>query len=518
MTQSDMSVINTRTWFTTCRSTTSRSASRAHLPNRPAPQLNFSANPSASLFPTIMKVSAQLFALSKAEPPQLNFSANPSASLFPTIMKVSAQLFALSKAERFVPKSGVYPKGFVVGGAHCGVKKNGTLDLALLHNTSSSEAVAAAVFTQNKFKAAPVQVSMHTLKEHPYINSIVVNSGNANAVTGSQGMQDARQMVETTDRVFGNRSGSSSLVMLTGVIGNKLPIDKIVGGIPKLAGSGLGASHAHWLACASAICTTDTFPKLVSKQFVIGEHTYTMAGLAKGAGMICPNMATLLGFFATDAPVTALALKQILKYATDRSFNSISVDGDTSTNDTIVAIANGAAGGPQIDSVAETLDAFLALRKEVTQFAQQLAQLVVRDGEGATKFIRINVQDAALYKDAKRVALAVANSLLFKTAMFGNDANWGRILCAIGYADVGADAVNTAGTSVSFVPTDGSERLQLLVDGEPESVDEARAAEILKNEDLEIEICLGTGGGQLALFWTCDLSHEYVSINADYRS
>lgn len=407
----------------------------------------------------------------------------------------------------------------MVGGSHCGVKKNGTsLDLALLHNTSGSDAVAAAVFTKNKFKAAPVQVSAQTLKETTLINSIVVNSGNANAVTGTQGMKDARAMVETTDQVLGNKKGTSSLVMLTGVIGNNLPIEKIVDGIPKLAHDGLGSTHEHWLACATAICTTDTFPKLVSKQFDIGGHTYTLAGLAKGAGMICPNMATLLGFFATDAPVTSSALKQILKYATDRSFNSISVDGDTSTNDTIIAIANGAAGGPVIDSVSESSEAFLTLRKEITAFAQQLAQLVVRDGEGATKFIKINVKDALLYKDAKQVALTVANSSLFKTAMFGNDANWGRILCAIGYADVGADAVNTSGTSVSFVPTDGSERLQLLVDGEPESVDEARASEILKHEDLEIEIDLKTGGGQLSLFWTCDLSYDYVSINADYRS
>ena len=434
-------------------------------------------------------------------------------------MKFSPYLRTLSKAERFVPKSGVYPKGFVVGGAHCGVKKNGTLlDLALLHNTHSSDAVAAAVFTQNKFKAAPVQVSAQVLKETNFINSIVVNSGNANAVTGTQGMQDARAMVDTANNVFANKNGASSLVMLTGVIGNTLPIEKIVSGIPKLADGGLGSTHEHWLACANAICTTDTFPKLVTKQFDIGGHTYTLAGLAKGAGMICPNMATLLGFFATDAPVTSSALKQILKYATDRSFNSISVDGDMSTNDTIVAIANGAAGGPTIDSVAENSAAFAKLRTEITEFAQQLAQLVVRDGEGATKFIKINVNDALLYKDAKKVALSVANSSLFKTAMFGKDANWGRILCAIGYADVGGEGVNTAGTSVSFVPTDGSQRLQLLVDGEPETVDEARASEILKAEDLEIEINLGTGGGQLALFWTCDLSYEYVSINADYRS
>lgn len=433
-------------------------------------------------------------------------------------MKVSLRLFQLSKAERFVPKSGVYPKGFVVGGIHCGIKKNGKLDLAMLHNVSGKDAVAAACFTQNKFKAAPVQISSKIVKEKDgAINSLIINSGNANAVTGTQGLKDAQDMVRVTDAVLENVE-DSSLVMSTGVIGNNLPIDAILLGIPKLALSNLGSSHDHWVSCAEAICTTDTFPKLVSKQFELNGHTYTLAGLAKGAGMICPNMATLLGFFATDAPVTSSALNQIVKYAVDRSFNSISVDGDTSTNDTIVAIANGAAGGPTIDGTAECAEAFSVVRAEITEFAQQLAQLVVRDGEGATKFITIRVKDALLYKDAKLVALTVANSSLVKTAMYGKDANWGRILCAIGYSNVSSGSVNTAGTNVSFVPSDGSDVLKLLVDGEPELVDEDRALEILAQEDLEIEIDLGTGGGQGALFWTCDLSHDYITINADYRS
>lgn len=432
-------------------------------------------------------------------------------------MRFTSRLLNVTKAERFVPKSGVYPKGFVVGGAHVGVKNNSVKpDLALLHNVSDKPAVAAAVFTQNKFKAAPVLVLQDILQKSQLVNSLVVNSGNANAVTGQKGLQDARAMVSTTNEALGNTK-ASTLVMSTGVIGNKLPIDKILLGIPVLAEK-LGLSHDHWVACATALCTTDTFPKLVSKQFELNGHTYTLAGMAKGAGMICPNMATLLGFFATDAPVLADSLRLILKYATDRSFNSISVDGDMSTNDTIVAIANGAAGGPTIDGSAENAEAYGVLRDEITRFAQQLAQLVVRDGEGATKMIRIDVSDAQLFDDAKRVALTVANSSLFKTAMYGKDANWGRILCAVGYAEVGASSVNTAGTSVSFVPVDGLARLQLLTNGEPEQVDEERALEILRLEDLVVDISLGTGGGQLALFWTCDLSHEYISINADYRS
>lgn len=434
------------------------------------------------------------------------------------MIRATQRLWApVSKTERFVPKSGSYPQGFVVGGIHSGVKKNGKLDLAMLHSTQGG-AVAAAVFTQNTFKAAPVQVSARTVKEkHGAISSLVINSGNANAVTGSSGFENAVNMTKVTDAVLQNPP-NSTLVMLTGVIGQPLPIDNILSGIPKLALDNLGATHEHWLRCAEAICTTDTFPKLVSRQFSIQGKTYLMAGLAKGAGMICPNMATLLGFFATDAPVTASALNQILKYAVDRSFNSISVDGDMSTNDTIVAIANGAAGGDVIDSTAESSESFVQLRGEVTAFASQLAQLVVRDGEGATKFISITVKDALSYKDAKQVASTIANSSLFKTAMYGKDANWGRILCAVGYSSVLDKSINPARTSVLFVPSDGLEVLPLLVNGEPEAVDEARALAILQQEDLEVEVSLGTGGGQEATYWTCDLTHDYVTINADYRS
>lgn len=425
------------------------------------------------------------------------------------------------KASRFVPKAGVYPKGYAVGGIHCGVKKDGkSLDLAILQNTFGKNASAAGVFTVNKFKAAPVQVSKKILKEKLGlgINSFVINSGNANAVTGTQGMRDAEDMVLVTDSVLDNPT-NSSLVMSTGVIGNNLPIDKILGGIPKLASQHLGNTHQHWIDCATAICTTDTFPKLVTKRFSIGDDTYTLAGLCKGAGMICPNMATLLGFFVTDAPVTPSALQQILKYAVDRSFNSITVDGDMSTNDTIVAMANGAAGGEVIDNTSSCAERYSRLQTEIVGFAQQLAQLVVRDGEGATKFITIRVKDALSYKDAKSIASSIANSSLFKTAMYGKDANWGRILCAIGYANVtSANSVIPEKTSVKFVPVDGSDHLNLLVNGEPEQVDEERASEILQNEDLIVEVNLGTNGGQNADFWTCDLSHEYVTINGDYRS
>lgn len=425
------------------------------------------------------------------------------------------------KAARFVPTSGVYPKGYSVGGIHCGIKKNGNLDLALLKNEYGKGAVASAVFTTNKFKAAPVQLSSKIVKEKEgkNINSIIINSGNANAVTGTKGLNDAQSMVSATDKCLGNEE-NSTLVMSTGVIGNLLPIEKILTGIEEITkDENLGNSHEDWLKCANAICTTDTFPKLVTKNFEIDGITYTLAGLAKGAGMISPNMATLLGFFVTDAPVSNTALKLILQYAVDRSFNCITVDGDMSTNDTIVAIANGAAGGELIDQTSSSSTSYSILRAEITDFAQQLSQLVVRDGEGATKFIHLKVKDALSFKDAKSIASSIANSALFKTAMYGSDANWGRILCAVGYADVAtADSVLPEKTSVSFIPSDGSEPLPLLVNGEPETVDEERASQILSVEDLCIEIDLGTGGNQEASFWTCDLSHDYVTINGDYRS
>lgn len=416
------------------------------------------------------------------------------------------------KWTKYVPGAGTYPQGYKVGAVSSGVKKNGSLDLAMI--VSAGPASAAAVFTTNKFQAAPVQVSKRILAQNPgKINSIVVNSGCANAVTGEGGLKDAQTIASTVSRaVDPHAQDTTTLCMSTGVIGQRLQMDKIVPNISKLVGS-LGDDHEHWLRTAQGIMTTDTFPKLVSKEVVVNGAQYRIAGLAKGAGMICPNMATLLGFFVTDAPIEPAALQKMLTHAVDRSFNCISVDGDMSTNDTIAALANGAAGGETITEA--TPGAFQVMQDEITTFAQTLAQLVVRDGEGATKFVTINVNDALSYADAQKVAKTISNSPLVKTALYGRDANWGRILCAVGYSDV---EVNTAKTNVSFVPADGSAELKLLVNGEPQDVDEVRASEILEFEDLHIKVDLGTGGGQHASFWTCDLSHEYVTINGDYRS
>lgn len=237
--------------------------------------------------------------------------------------------------------------------------------------------------------------------------------------------------------------------------------------------------------------------------------------MTKGAGMIHPNMATLLGIICTDAPIAPEPLQSLLSAAIDKSFNSISIDGDTSTNDTVALLANGAAGGAEITSASSA--GYAEMQQTLINFAADLAQLVVRDGEGATKFVTIRVTNAASYADAKRVASTIARSPLVKTALYGKDANWGRILCATGYAE-GVSSVVPEQTSVSFIPTDGSAELKLLVRGEPEAVDEARAAQILEAEDLEILVRLSESKGKEAIYWTCDFSHEYVTINGDYRT
>lgn len=233
--------------------------------------------------------------------------------------------------------------------------------------------------------------------------------------------------------------------------------------------------------------------------------------------MIHPNMATLLGIICTDAPVAPQPLQKLLSNAVEKSFNSISIDGDTSTNDTVALLANGAAGGETISSEDST--GFVELQNQLTSFASDLAKLVVRDGEGATKFVTLRVTGAASHASAKRIASSIARSPLVKTALYGKDANWGRILCAVGYTEGADDSIVPEQTSVSFIPTDGSAELKLLIDGEPQTVDEARAAEILQAEDLEVHVSLSSAhGGQDSIFWTCDFSHEYVTINGDYRT
>lgn len=428
--------------------------------------------------------------------------------------------------KKYVPTKGVYPKGFRVSGTVAGVKPGNTTkpDLALL--TSDTPCAAAAVFTKNRFQAAPVTFSRDLLKKkgNSGVNSVIINSGCANAVTGKGGLEDAESMAREADRCLG---GDGTIVMSTGVIGQRLPIKRILDKVPA-AHARLGSSHDDWLACATAICTTDTFPKLISRSFTLPSSPsveYRIAGMTKGAGMIHPNMATLLGVIATDAPIAPSVLPSLLRNAVDRSFNSITVDGDTSTNDTVALLANGAAGGHEITS--ESSPDFAAFRDVLQVFSEDLAKLIVRDGEGATKFVTIRVVESDSEQTAKKVASTIARSPLVKTALYGKDANWGRVLCATGYALISepgsADVAEAEEkiipekTSVSFIPTDGTAELKLLVNGEPEQVDEVRAAEILESEDLEILVRLGNGKAQ-GTYWTCDFSHEYVTINGDYRT
>ncbi|KAG0348124.1 hypothetical protein BG004_006027 [Podila humilis] len=416
--------------------------------------------------------------------------------------------------QKLIPTSGNYPRGFLVSGISSAVKKSGARDLALI--TSKYPCSAAAVFTKNVFKAAPVIVSRERIQDNggKAIHGLVTNSGCANAVTGAKGLENAKEMQATLDALTGHER--SSLVMSTGVIGQHLNMEKIVKGIQD-SKQALGHDHEHWMACAQAYMTTDTFPKLRSKTFQLPESKieYRMAGITKGAGMIHPDMATLLGTIVTDLGVEPGLLQYALTHAVDRSFNAISVDGDMSTNDTVALLANGGAteGKVVVDKIGSK--DYESFRDSLTEFAQDLSQLVVRDGEGATKFVKVAVEGAPTFEAAKTVASTIATSSLVKTALYGQDANWGRILCAVGYS--GVKDIDPKKVSVSFIPMDKSEPLKLLVNGEPEQVDETRASEILKMEDLEIRVELNLGN-EATSYWTCDLSHEYISINADYRS
>ncbi|EJD48223.1 arginine biosynthesis protein ArgJ [Auricularia subglabra TFB-10046 SS5] len=424
------------------------------------------------------------------------------------LSSASKQRFVLPLAEDALPT------GFRLTGLHCGVKKNKDVpDLAVLLATGKNVS-SAGCFTRNAFRAAPVLVSEAVLKASGgRARALVVNSGCANAVTGERGMADARAMA----RALGPDAGGDALVMSTGVIGQHLPIESVLSGARRAAGQLAGGRDA-WMDAARAFMTTDTFPKVRARAFALpgGRGSARVAGIAKGAGMIHPDMAphaTLLAVLATDAPVAPAALRAALAHAADRSFNAISVDGDTSTNDALVAFSSSDAGN---EITEDDGPAFAALTDALTDFAAELAQLVVRDGEGATKFVTVDVRGASSFADAQAVARTVSTSALVKTALFGEDANWGRILAAVGRTALSAP-VDPNRVSVSFIPKDGSPELKLLVNGEPETLDEARAKTILEEEDLEIRIDLGMGAEQTR-YWTCDFSHEYVTINGSYRS
>jgi glutamate N-acetyltransferase/amino-acid N-acetyltransferase len=396
--------------------------------------------------------------------------------------------------------------GFDAAGIAAGIKKNGKPDLALV--ASRVPCKAAAVFTKNKFPAAPVLYDRQVLAINPEgIHGVVINAGCANACTGVPGRANARLMAEWTERTLG-ASDQSFFVMSTGVIGVQLPMDKLEKGIPEVAAK---LRPDGWADAAVAIMTTDTRPKLFSRQTEIDGQTVTFTGMVKGAGMIHPNMATMLSVIVTDAAIAQPLLQDALKAAVDLSYNRISIDGDTSTNDTVLILANGLAGNAEIrDAEGESFTLFLSA---LTEIATDLAQAVVRDGEGVTKFVTIHVTGATSHDDAHTIANSIATSPLVKTAFFGNDANWGRILCAAGYAGVDLDPDRA---DLVIRDNEGA-TVQLVKAGLPTGYAEKDAAAIFAQPEFTVHVALGIGDGE-ATVWTCDLSHEYVTINGDYRT
>jgi glutamate N-acetyltransferase/amino-acid N-acetyltransferase len=386
------------------------------------------------------------------------------------------------------------PRGFQFAGVPCGLKQTGEPDLALIF--SDRLCTAAATFTRNRFPAAPVLYDQALVAENPAgLRAVTVNAGVANACTGTPGLADAAAMALAAERSL-RLPARSCAVMSTGVIGPRLPMEKIEAGIQAAAAA---LAEEGWEMAARAIMTTDTRPKTAFRRV----DGCTLFGMAKGAGMIHPNMATMLSVVVTDAAVEPTALEGMLRGAVDASFNCISVDGDTSTNDTVLVLANGAAGAVDAAAFAAAL----------TELCTDLAQQIVRDGEGATKFITIRIRGAASDADARLAAKAVANSPLVKTAFYGGDANWGRILAAVGYSGA---AVDPARAGLWIAAGDASP-LQLVRGGQPLDYAEADAGAVFAGPEITVTVDLGLGAGR-ATVWTCDLSHEYVSINGHYRT
>jgi glutamate N-acetyltransferase / amino-acid N-acetyltransferase len=393
--------------------------------------------------------------------------------------------------------------GFEAAGVAAGIKPAGALDLALVH--AEHPCVAAAVFTTNAFKAAPVLYDRRILAENPAgLRAVMINSGCANACTGDEGLRNTVASAAAAARELGI-APRDVMVMSTGVIGAQLPMDRITRGIAAAAARRSPAGSAGHDA-ARAIMTTDTRPKESAVRVTYEGGAFSIAGMAKGAGMIHPNMATLLCLLTTDVAITPDLAQRALRDAVDGSFHMITVDGDTSTNDTALLMANGVAGPAPIATAHSP--AYAAFFQGLTHVLSALAQGIVRDAEGATRFISITVRGAADPATAKRVGMSVAGSLLVKTAIYGRDANWGRIVCAVGYSGVPIDP-DRVGVWLGD--------LELVRDGAPFDVNEERASAILEQADIPITVTLGQGNAE-ATVWTCDLSHRYVDINAHYRT
>lgn len=392
--------------------------------------------------------------------------------------------------------------GVELGWAEAGIRKANRKDLLVVRIVGGAS--VAGVFTQNRFCAAPVQVCRAHLNVGRGVRALVVNTGIANAGTGEAGLADAHRTCVETAKLLGCDS-TQVLPFSTGVIMEPLPIDRLVAALPQAIGR---LAPDHWLAAAETIMTTDTVPKAASLRVDLGGHAVTITGIAKGAGMIRPDMATMLGFVATDAGIDPALLPRLARQAADQSFNRITVDGDTSTNDSFVVIATGRSSAPRIESIEDPR--LVRLTEAVAAVARRLAQAIVRDGEGATKFIEIAVEGAANEDEAARVAYSIAHSPLVKTAFFAADPNLGRILAAVGNAgidDLDAGRVQLYLNDVWVAQNGGRHPAYREEDGR----------RVMKGAEILVRVVLGRGGARTTV-WTCDLSHEYVSINADYRS
>ena len=392
--------------------------------------------------------------------------------------------------------------GVRVGVAMAGIRKANRKDLVVFALDEGS--LAAGVFTRNRFCAAPVQVCREHLAAGPGIRALVINTGNANAGTGADGLARARHSCMALARRL-DLQPQQVLPFSTGVIMETLPIERLEAGLPAAVSSLRGDA---WLDAAEGIMTTDTLPKAASRRLQIGGRAVTVTGIAKGAGMIRPDMATMLGFVATDAVIAPAALDALVHEAADASFNRITVDGDTSTNDSFVLVATQRAGHARIESLASAEGR--ALHEAVLAVSVQLAQAIVRDGEGATKFITVRVEGGRDTAECRRVAYAIAHSPLVKTAFFASDPNLGRILAAVGYAgiaDLDQGLIDLHLDDV-HVATGG---------GRHPRYEEAQGQRVMKQSEITVRIELHRGAAASEV-WTCDLSHDYVSINADYRS
>ena len=393
-------------------------------------------------------------------------------------------------------------KGLRLGTAMAGVRKANRRDLVLLDLDAGS--AVAGVFTSNRFCAAPVQVCREHLAAGGAVRSVIINTGNANAGTGADGLARARRTCASVAALMGVQP-QQVLPFSTGVIMETLPVERIEAGLPA-AQAALRADG--WAEAAQGIMTTDTLPKAASRQVTIGGRTVTVTGISKGAGMIRPNMATMLGFVATDAVITPALLQALVKEAADLSFNRITIDGDTSTNDSFILIATQQAGHTEITSLDSAEGR--VLRDAVVAVSQQLAQAIVRDGEGATKFITVKVEGGRTEDECKLAAYAIAHSPLVKTAFFASDPNLGRILAAVGYAGI-------ADLDQSLISLHLDDVHVVDQGGRLPSYQEADGQRVMKQSEITIRVGLNRGSAE-ATVWTCDLSHDYVSINADYRS